>query len=381
MTTETTIPSTNNNHPRMRIADIIIGKRYRQDIGDIAELAKSIREVGLLHPIVITPDRRLIAGQRRLKALEELGWAEVPVHIAEGLADALLCLRAERDENKFRKEFTPSEAVAIVKALEKLEKPKAATRRREGSTKGGKASAAKKRQETNEGPGKFPGPSPETTNGPVVSEPPASEPETTAPERRVRDEVAETVGMSGRTYEKAQEVVDSAEENPEQFGPIKDEMDRTGKVDPAFKKVRQRKAATGPAKKQQDKSASTGEQSGEKKGKQHRDKKESLSSWRKQPNESSQEWFDRLKAVKDKDKTGLKREFEAIKDKAEKFSIFKIDEELFEIAHYLIRHRDRYWPPEFCPQFGDVIRRAVEFADKTEEELYEAFYPEYNSKE
>src|SRR5579875_444823 len=142
MTTETTIPSTNNNHPRMRIADIIIGKRYRQDIGDIAELAKSIREVGLLHPIVITPDRRLIAGQRRLKALEELGWAEVPVHIAEGLADALLCLRAERDENKFRKEFTPSEAVAIVKALEKLEKPKAATRRREGSTKGGKASAA-----------------------------------------------------------------------------------------------------------------------------------------------------------------------------------------------------------------------------------------------
>jgi ParB-like chromosome segregation protein Spo0J len=381
MTQETTSTSTNNNHPRMRIADIIIGQRHRQDLGDIAALAKSIRDVGLLHPVVVTKDNRLIAGRRRLEAVKDLGWDEVPVHVVEGFDDAISALRAERDENECRKPFSPSEAVAIGKALQELEKPKAAMRKREGAKKGGRAKRRKEAAKPNEPPGNLPGASPETTNGLSPNEPTASEPETPEPERRVRDEVAQAVGMSGRTLEKAQAVVDAAEENPEQFGPIKEEMDKTGKVDPAFKKVRQRRQPRVRPKSSRDKSAGAGEQSGEKKGKQHRDKKEVHSSWQKQPNESSQEWFDRLKAVKDKDKTGLKREFEAIKDKAERFSIFKIDEELFEIAHYLIRHRDRYWPPEFRPQFGDIIRSAAEFADKTEGELYEAFYPEDGSKE
>jgi hypothetical protein len=43
MSQETTIPST-NNHPRLKIEEIIIGPRHRQDLGDIAALAKSIRD-------------------------------------------------------------------------------------------------------------------------------------------------------------------------------------------------------------------------------------------------------------------------------------------------------------------------------------------------
>jgi hypothetical protein len=39
-----------------RIADIIIGIRHRRGLGDIDSLARSIAEVGLLHPVVIRSD-------------------------------------------------------------------------------------------------------------------------------------------------------------------------------------------------------------------------------------------------------------------------------------------------------------------------------------
>jgi ParB family chromosome partitioning protein len=62
---------------------ILIGKRLRQDVGDLDGLSASIAEVGLLHPIVVTPDNRLVAGYRRLLACRQLGWSEVPVYIIE----------------------------------------------------------------------------------------------------------------------------------------------------------------------------------------------------------------------------------------------------------------------------------------------------------
>lgn len=55
-----------------------------------------------------------------------------------------------------------------------------------------------------------------------------------------RDRVAAAVGMSPKTYEHAKEVVEAADKDPG-LGPIVDEMDRTGKVNPAYKNVRARK--------------------------------------------------------------------------------------------------------------------------------------------
>jgi hypothetical protein len=46
------------------IASIIGDERFRKGPGDISGLAKSMAEIGLLHPIVITPDNGLIAGER-----------------------------------------------------------------------------------------------------------------------------------------------------------------------------------------------------------------------------------------------------------------------------------------------------------------------------
>ena len=63
------------------IADIVVGKRHRREMGDIAGLADSIQDIGLLHRITVDENGRLLAGARRLAACKLLGWTEIPVNI------------------------------------------------------------------------------------------------------------------------------------------------------------------------------------------------------------------------------------------------------------------------------------------------------------
>jgi ParB-like chromosome segregation protein Spo0J len=67
----------------VNIDQIQVGYRYRKDLGDLRALAESIAEVGLLHPVVVTPEGRLIAGQRRLEACRLLEWTEIPVTVVD----------------------------------------------------------------------------------------------------------------------------------------------------------------------------------------------------------------------------------------------------------------------------------------------------------
>src|ERR1700693_5509992 len=101
----------------MNIDQIQVGFRYRKDLGDLRSLADSIAEVGLLHPVVVTPEGRLIAGQRRLEACRTLGWTDIPVTIV----DLLQAARGEAHENFVRKDLLPSEIVALKRAIEPLE--------------------------------------------------------------------------------------------------------------------------------------------------------------------------------------------------------------------------------------------------------------------
>lgn len=91
------------------VADIRIGERDRSDLGNVAELAESIRAVGLLHPVVVTATLELVAGGRRLAAVRSLGWAETPVTVVD-LTNASDVLRAELEENTCRKPLSPMEA-------------------------------------------------------------------------------------------------------------------------------------------------------------------------------------------------------------------------------------------------------------------------------
>jgi ParB family chromosome partitioning protein len=65
------------------IDSIKVGARFRQDHGDIAALAASIADIGLLHPIVVTQHGQLLAGRRRLEACKSLRWETIPVTIME----------------------------------------------------------------------------------------------------------------------------------------------------------------------------------------------------------------------------------------------------------------------------------------------------------
>jgi len=164
---------------------IKIGQRHRKDLGDVWELAHSIDAVGLLHPIVITPDGELIAGQRRLEACKLLGWQEIPVRIID-LDDIE---QGECDENGQREDYRLSEKVDVWRSLES-------------------------RQGQKQLPLNF--------NG--------------GEEPRIR--AARITGTSTVTLSRAKQIVEAAEAEPEKFAPLVEEMDKTGRVNGVYKKLK-----------------------------------------------------------------------------------------------------------------------------------------------
>jgi ParB-like chromosome segregation protein Spo0J len=94
---------------------IRIGERHRKEMGDLEGLAASIAREGLLQPVGITEDFRLVFGQRRLVAVQDiLKWPTIPARVVRVTS----LLAAEHDENEVRKSFTASERTAIASALE-----------------------------------------------------------------------------------------------------------------------------------------------------------------------------------------------------------------------------------------------------------------------
>lgn len=95
----------------------------RDDLGDLAEMAASIREHGILQPLTCTehPTRAgvfvLLAGHRRLKASLMTGLADVPVIIRHGLSDPAEQLVVMLVENTHRRDLAPVERAQAYGAL------------------------------------------------------------------------------------------------------------------------------------------------------------------------------------------------------------------------------------------------------------------------
>ena len=102
------------------VDSIIVGRRHREDLGDLDPLVESIRRDGLLQPITITLDGHLICGARRLAALKLLGIKTVNVWVRSGISDRLGQLLAEQDENVLHKPLTQLEAAALYRELKTL---------------------------------------------------------------------------------------------------------------------------------------------------------------------------------------------------------------------------------------------------------------------
>ncbi len=100
----------------LKIADIKVGSRHRKDMGDLSSLAQSIRQNGLLQPIGVTEKMELVFGERRLRAHKEVLKTKT---ILARIVDVPSIIAGEHDENEIRKDFTPSERVAIGKAIER----------------------------------------------------------------------------------------------------------------------------------------------------------------------------------------------------------------------------------------------------------------------
>jgi N6-adenosine-specific RNA methylase IME4 len=105
----------------------------------------------------------------------------------------------EYAENAFRKDFTPSEMVDLLRALEPVERERARGRQLAGVAPSGNFP---------KGPG------------------------------RALDKIARVVGRDRKTITKAAAVVDAAEAEPEKFGRLKEDMDRTGRVDGPYRRLK-----------------------------------------------------------------------------------------------------------------------------------------------
>jgi ParB/RepB/Spo0J family partition protein len=181
------------------ISAIRVGERHRNDMGDIAGLARNIDEIGLLHPVVVTPGMQLIAGERRIRAFQWLGRTRIPAHVVD-LAEIV---RGELSENAHRKDFTPSEIDAIRRKVEPIER--AAARQRMSA--GGKGV------------------------------------EISTPSGKTRDKIGAFAGVSGRTVEKIAEIVEAAEAEPTRYGKLLVDMDRSGRVNSVHRRLKNIKAA------------------------------------------------------------------------------------------------------------------------------------------
>lgn len=97
----------------MKVKDIVVKNRIRKDLGDLTTLKESIQNHGLLYPIIVDQNSHLIAGERRLASIKELGWEEVEVIVKNISYKESLDL--ELLENTTRKEFTNDELVKGIK--------------------------------------------------------------------------------------------------------------------------------------------------------------------------------------------------------------------------------------------------------------------------
>lgn len=88
---------------------------------ELSELAKSIKENGLLQPLLVRPDGgggegwELVAGERRLRAVTQLGWTEVPAWVKEVEDQTLLVLALV--ENLQRESLGPLEEAEGYRVL------------------------------------------------------------------------------------------------------------------------------------------------------------------------------------------------------------------------------------------------------------------------
>ena len=167
-------PETLNPHP--------INIRVYDDQDDLEEsFLNSIREMGILEPIVVDSEDTIISGHRRVAAATEVGLEEVPVRIKT--FDSELEKREVLLHHNRRRAKTFSQKMREAEVLEEIERERAQERQ------GERTDLVENQSQGDE-----------------------DDSESKSDYGKTRDKVADEVGIgSGRTYDKAKQVWDAAQ--------------------------------------------------------------------------------------------------------------------------------------------------------------------------
>ncbi len=193
------------------IEKIKVAERIRKQTTGVDELAADIQKNGLINPITVMViegggEFQLLAGLRRLRAVQSLGWEEIAVTVVAP-KDAESALNIEYSENVQREAFTFSEKMDYARLLAEIEKAKAKERMLSGKS---------------------------VESG----DPPRARAEG-GEHRETRTIIGKKIGMSGWQYDRAKYITDHA---PQEVIDKLDHGDRT--IHGAYKELRDAKKKT-----------------------------------------------------------------------------------------------------------------------------------------
>lgn len=108
----------NTQHEMRELSSLKVKNPYLRLGTDVSDLEKSIKTVGLIAPLVVTPDGVLLAGGRRYQALLNLGFTQAPVAIIDQgeLERELISI----DENLVRKDLNKMEMEGHLRRAKEL---------------------------------------------------------------------------------------------------------------------------------------------------------------------------------------------------------------------------------------------------------------------
>ena len=104
---------------QMPIEAIVVNHNGYGEMTDLEGLTVSIKDRGVLEPLIITPERRLLAGRRRLEAARRAGLSMVPVRVFE-IADERTAIEIGLVENVERADLDPLTRAKAYRGLMEL---------------------------------------------------------------------------------------------------------------------------------------------------------------------------------------------------------------------------------------------------------------------